>query len=504
MTTPMQTNHTTSGRTVMSTHKYNFTDTGDWSLCSDNYDAIYFDPAQTGHDVFHLTMVGHPIGKTFTTYNHENTTTVLQALERARMIKCYAHPSIMGTGALYTEGGPVAPDAPLIEIPCTLALPPARPVGGGVVTYSIPRGKTLLGEAHLEKIFNHAMHILYTEGPRNSDGPGFSVKYDETGMNFISSSTSITIRFFYNGFPVAVQFSRVGRRSPCNLVIRPDVAFSGAPPVITRVSRKLYWEDQHEEDDGHDKEDAQPTLKRRDVDVWTDDGSFCDLARARERGWDVSSDPREVARRARVEAAVAVALAAREAAEQAAEQEAAAAREAAEHDAAAAFRRNAQAEAERVRRHEIHDALVEAERAEAAAVAARRAHQAALARAERAARPPAPYTPYRPPPGSKKGEKKAERAARRAGTREAATAAELAHGVHELPRQREIRSERFNTKQKLEHMEKLARIAHEKLSRLRRLAAEASMAREAATHVVPSLSTISDALEAALLVDDVS
>lgn len=125
MTTPMQTNHTTSGRTVMSTHKYYFYPKGDWALTSDNYPGFCFDPAQTGHKVFHYTLLGYPIGQTFVAHNHENTTTVLQRLEDVGMIKCYADPSMMGCHTLYTQGGPVVPDAPLIEVPCNMAPPPA-------------------------------------------------------------------------------------------------------------------------------------------------------------------------------------------------------------------------------------------------------------------------------------------------------------------------------------------------------------------------------------------
>ena len=559
MATPMQTNHTTDGSVVMSTHKYNFFDRGDWSLCSDNCGDFYFDPRHTGHVTFDPERIlGHPIGQTFTAHNHENTTTVLQFMERVGMLKCYTDRSMVGHGQkLYTEGGPAAPEAPLIEMPCNMALPPGRHVGGGVIMRELPCSSTILSEGHLEQIFNHAVHILYTEGPRNSSGPGFSVQYEETGNDFYASNTCIVIRFYFNGYPVWVKFARLlaaGRSSPCALFIRPDgpglpghEVIDRVPPVITRNSRLRNWFDEHDAEEGDrdfDNSDNAPP-RNRDVYVWKDDGSFCDLQRARALGWDVSTDPREVARRAEVEARVAAALAARAVEDsirkgesrvrkgewrvrkaegrvqettacaatalsalraerwrqrnERAEAEHRAARAAEEAHVAEQQRLHYErAETERIRRRMIHDAAVEAEQAEAKAKAALRAHQAAVARAERAARAPAAYTPYRAPPTSKKAEKKAARAARRAGTHEEATTSELAHNVHTLPEQHEIRSDCFNSKQELKHAEKLMRIAQEKVERLRRSAAEASMEREAAVHVVPPPSTINDSLVAAI------
>ena len=84
------------------------------------------------------------------------------------------------------------------------------------------------------------------------------------------------------------------------------------------------------------------------------------------------------------------------------------------------------------------------------------------------------------------------------GTHVETTAVQLAHGVHVLPEQHDIRSDRFNAKQAVETAEKTMRLAREKLERLRRLAAEASMEQEAATHVVPPVSTIGGTIAAAM------
>ena len=137
--------------------------------------------------------------------------------------------------------------------------------------------------------------------------------------------------------------------------------------------------------------------------------------------------------------------------------------------------------------------MVEAEQAEAKAKEARRKHQAELTRQMAREAPPKPYTPRQEPPRSKKAAKKAVRAAQRAGTAKA-----LEHQVHSLPEQREIRAAAFDHKQAMEHADKVAREANEKLERLRRLDSDASAAYEAAVHVVPPPATIADALTDAL------
>ena len=152
-----------------------------------------------------------------------------------------------------------------------------------------------------------------------------------------------------------------------------------------------------------------------------------------------------------------------------------------------------ESEERRRRREEIHDAMVEAERAEAKAKEARRKHQAELTRQKAREAPPKPYTPRQEPPRSKKAAKTAARASQRAGTSKA-----LEHQVHSQPEQREIRAAAFDHKQAIEHADKVAREANVKLVRLRRLDAEASAAYEAAVHVVPPPATIADALADAL------
>lgn len=308
----IQTNHTTDGLTVMSTHKYHFTDTNDWSLCSDNHAAFFFKPSKTGHVPFNMMRsVGYPIGQTFTAYNHQNTTTVLQSLERAGMIKVFTCSSMKSNSrGLYTNGGPAGFDGfgdppRLQEVPCNQALPPGRPVGNGMVVRDMPCGGTLLSEGHLEKIFNHAMHILHTEGPGTSRGPGFSVDWYEKGRNFFASETMIDVCFYFNGYPVVVSLEREkSRRDPCIIKILPNLnaTDAGLPPVVSRTTRWRYWNDDQQ---AHDEDDDYYEGPCRNVEAWTDDFSFVDIAKAHKLGWDVSDDPREIERRAYVEAAVA-------------------------------------------------------------------------------------------------------------------------------------------------------------------------------------------------------
>lgn len=161
--------------------------------------------------------------------------------------------------------------------------------------------------------------------------------------------------------------------------------------------------------------------------------------------------------------------------------------------------REAKAAAERARRQEIHDAMMAAERAEAEAKAARRKYEAALSRAARAAAPPRPYTARQEPPKSAKKAKLQQRAAKRAGkSKEVYTAATLEHQVHTLPEQSELRADRFDEKQALEHAEKVARLAREKFERLRQREADMSKAQEAATHVVAPAPTLSGVIGQAM------
>ena len=170
-----------------------------------------------------------------------------------------------------------------------------------------------------------------------------------------------------------------------------------------------------------------------------------------------------------------------------------------EAESTAAQRAMAEAdEKEHRRRLEIHDAMMEAERAEAKAKELRRKLQASESRKLAAERGPRALTAYREPPKSKKAGKVQDRKTKRMGTKEEATINELAHGVHVLPEQHEIREDAFNLRQQIEKAEAEARRAREKMERFRKLGADASAAHEAVVHVVPPIATLNEALVAAI------
>lgn len=160
--------------------------------------------------------------------------------------------------------------------------------------------------------------------------------------------------------------------------------------------------------------------------------------------------------------------------------------------------RASETEAARARRLEIHDAMVEAQQAEAKAKELRRKLQAAESRKAAEAAAPKPFTAYREPPTSKKAARVAARKDKRMGTKEQATANVLAHEVHVIPEQRELRHEAAELRKQVAHAERLEREAREKVTRLRQLAAEVSAAHEAAVHVVPPQGTLNGALISAI------
>lgn len=313
MLKPMVTKNTTGGGTVESTHKYNFNASFDWSLASNNASAFTSDTT-TLVPFNAMQSMGYPIGKVFIQYTHENTTDVLQNLEKGGMVEVWSNPSMIGEH-LYTEGGPPCSDkSKLVQIPCNAKLPPGCPVGNGMVMCEVPASSTILNMGHLERIFNHAMHILWEEmhdrgestvdGGTRLVGPGWAIHWYETGTTFYSSETNIEIRFHFNGYPVKVHMVHLPkwrrnnwRRNPCTISITPDLEWRGPPPVVSRTTRWLWRDETYE----------GPS---RAVEVWADDNSFVDVAHARSLGWDVSKDPSEIKRRAKVERAVEAARAA--------------------------------------------------------------------------------------------------------------------------------------------------------------------------------------------------
>lgn len=154
--------------------------------------------------------------------------------------------------------------------------------------------------------------------------------------------------------------------------------------------------------------------------------------------------------------------------------------------------------ATRARRLEIHDAMMAAQEAEAKAKEQRRKLAAAEARAAKADAPEAPYTARGAHRLSQRAGKKAGREQRRQSDRQAEITATLAHDVHVLPEQKGYRHEAAELRKEVAHSERLAREAKEKLDRLRELAKNASAAREAATHHVPSPVTLNGVLAAAM------
>jgi hypothetical protein len=161
-------------------------------------------------------------------------------------------------------------------------------------------------------------------------------------------------------------------------------------------------------------------------------------------------------------------------------------------------RREAVAEAERARRQEIHDAYEAALKAEEHTRELRRKLQAIESRRAAAAAGPKPYTPRLEPPKSKKSAKKLARAEKRFANKHEATLNDLEHEVHIQPQRHAVSQAAFNARQELEHAEKVARDARAHADRLRNLAAAASAAHEAATHVVPQRPTFEATLEAAI------
>lgn len=147
---------------------------------------------------------------------------------------------------------------------------------------------------------------------------------------------------------------------------------------------------------------------------------------------------------------------------------------------AAKVERTEREEAERQRRIAAHDAREAAKRAEEKVIELRRKAQAAEARAAKAEVGEKAFTAYCAPPASQKSAKKKARAARRTDA-----VSMVVHEVHVSDEQKALRSAAFDLKQELEHAEKLARVAKEKADGLRKLAADASAAVEAANHVVP-------------------
>jgi hypothetical protein len=156
-----------------------------------------------------------------------------------------------------------------------------------------------------------------------------------------------------------------------------------------------------------------------------------------------------------------------------------------------AAEREAKRKAERAQHKAIHDAHMEAEQAEAKAKDARRKAQAAASRAERAAAPPRPYTAPRPQPTSSKSAKKAARQAKRNTPQ-----VKLVHEVHTA--EQPFREASFDLNQVATHLEAVAAKAKAKVAAMRKLAADASAAHEAAVHVVPAEPTVGSFIGAAV------
>jgi hypothetical protein len=235
-----RTTHTVDGReTIYCTHKYAFEESGDWSLCSDN---AYEARRRHFQLDFHSTeLINSTVGQLLTRYNHANTTTLLDLLQRVGKLRIYAERSLFGPGQWYTDGAPAeGRDMSMQEMPVTAQLDnvPTQTMDGMVVR-EMPCGGSLLNEGNLEQIVNHAMHIVYTEGARSVTGPGFKVQYCETGDTFATSDTRIAISFYFNGYPVWVKFARrqyAGAQSPCALYIRalPQLVEFFQPPTTGR------------------------------------------------------------------------------------------------------------------------------------------------------------------------------------------------------------------------------------------------------------------------------
>ena len=575
-----------------------------WSLCSDNA----YQPGAQHFEFDWLDPVPvirrSPIGRLLTRYNHANTTTVLDWLYRTNRLRIYAERSLIGPGEWYTNGAPADDrDTSLEELPVTISLSDsprmqATDMGNGMVNYTMPCGGALCNEGHLEQILNHAIHILYTEGPRSSDGPGFKVQYSETGESFADSDTRIAISFFFNGHPVWVKFARrqyAGTQSPCAVFVRalpqflsyfqpPVTGFPALEALENRVLDVILRCEEHRLEPwevatlvaslqhtliktpgaeptplvsialAHLIPEAGPYFS---VDVITE---ACQRSARSELRGAQRLMSHEHYRKVAIQGAAAAIMGALtglgllpDAGERAGETTGTAAelpaepgpeesplepgsssgwssvsssgsssgvepipavsrrqrrrqqraqREAEEAEQSTSTeeraRREAVAEAERARRQEIHDAYEAALRAEENARELRRKLQAIESRKAAAAAGPKPYTPRTEPPKSKKSAKKQARAEKRFATKHEATLNELEHGVHIQPERHAVSEAAFHARQDLKHAEKVARDARARADRLRNLAAAASAAHEAATHVVPPRPTFEATLEAAI------
>ena len=155
----------------------------------------------------------------------------------------------------------------------------------------------------------------------------------------------------------------------------------------------------------------------------------------------------------------------------------------------------------RERERQAHIAVVEAndalERQEAKVAELKRKLQASLSRAAKAAAPPKPYTERQEPPRSRKAEKKQARRDKRT-TKYESMGAQLEHEVHTSEEQRALRADAFDMRQLVIQAEADARKARERLEAAKKLKADMSAEYEAAVHVVPPRSTLSDIIGNAL------
>ena len=473
-----ETTHTNSGSVIECTHKYLFEDTGNWSLCSDNA----YTPGSHHEEFDRRKHAGHSFGKLLTDFNFANTTTVLQRLEGMWRLRVYTVKSMTGH-APYTMSGSrgliVDYTEPLVEIPCNPAFrrlteTPAS-MSGGLVMYTVPCGGNLLNEGHLEQIVNHAMHIVYTEGPRSVEGAGFKVEYEDSGGDFASSNTRITIWFYFNGYPICVKFRRQraqGDDSPCALIIRPagpSFVFAVPPPrikgvvCVNELGERLY---------SLIAARVPPRAGKITGMLLTgmDDDELFHLLESPDA----------------LNAKIAVAIAALQ--EQAA----------GENERGSDERRE--------RERQAHIAVVEAndalQKQEAKVAELKRKLQASQSRAAKAAAPPMPYTARQEPPRSKKAEKKQARKDKRHNKYQSMEA-QLEHEVHTSEEQRALRAESFNIRQMVIQAEADERKAKERLEAAKKLKADMSAEYEAAVHVVPQRSTLSaiigEALDAAVM-----
>ena len=150
------------------------------------------------------------------------------------------------------------------------------------------------------------------------------------------------------------------------------------------------------------------------------------------------------------------------------------------------------ARAEQLRRHDERESLA---RAQEAQKEAERKAQVARGRAERVGehaaelaeriRRAAPQAQQAPKTKTNKKESKKERSMQD----------KLIHGAWDSTDERAARTAAFVAKQESEHAEAEARKAKDKVDRLKKLEADASAAREAATHCVPCAPTLGDVFD---------